>query len=62
MTDNEQRSELEEKTLTAIVDKGKFTEELSIASSKRFEELLIDEGESFTISESNDFKQKEFFQ
>lgn len=62
MTDNEQRSELEEKTLTAIVDKCKFTEELSIASSKRFEELLIDEGDSFTISESNDLKQKEFFQ
>jgi hypothetical protein len=62
VTDNEQRSEIEEKTLTAIVDKGKFTEELSIASSKRFEELLIDEGESFSISESNVMKQKEFYQ
>jgi hypothetical protein len=43
-------------TLTAIVDKGKFTDELSIASSKRFEELLIDEGDSFSISESNILK------
>jgi len=50
---------LELKTLTGIVDKGKFTDELSIASSKQFEELLIDEGESFSISESNIMKEKE---
>lgn len=55
--ENDIKLEQELKTLTAIVDKDKFTDEFSITSSKRFEELLIDEEESVSMSESNVLRQ-----
>jgi hypothetical protein len=37
-----------------MVEKYKFSDELSIASSKKYEELLVDEeGSSFALTESN---------